>query len=125
MTALSYQTTCPKCGAQLQPVALGPHTAPWLCAGCHRGFWACELSSYARSVYRSDKDDWGFGQSRQSIQTEVEVEQSQALLRGTSLREDQIGVAHVDVITSLANRMGIAFSFASLLKAELVNRGNG
>ncbi len=57
--------TCPRCGAQLEPVALDPQTAPWLCAlannGCAHGWWNAELTSAAHLAYRVPHGDFGHG----------------------------------------------------------------
>lgn len=119
MTAPTYLTTCPKCGAQLQPVALDPATAPWLCANDARGFWAAELSTSARTVYRPRHDDWTLSGARAPIQADVDAEIAQAQSRGTSLREDQISLASAGVLQSVVGRRGVDTAFAALVTAHL------
>ena len=111
--------SCPKCGKALQPVALGPETAPWLCADCARGYFAAELTTEARALYRPHRDDWGLGSP---LGTLVEKEVADAHLRGTSLREDQFIHTPTDVLTTLAKR-NINVTFKALLEAHLKNVG--
>jgi hypothetical protein len=113
--------TCPKCGAPLQPVALGPETAPWLCAGCSRGFFAAELTPEARAVYRPEHDDWGFT-TRAPIEAAVMLEISDAHDRGTSLREDQFVHTSTEILQGLANRK-LSASFKVLLVTHISNLG--
>lgn len=109
--------TCPKCGAQLQPVALDPNTAPWLCRGCRRGFFACELTKEARAIYRPQHDDWGLGLT--PLHTPRSQEIAAAHQRGTSLREDQFVHTPISVLTSLAKRAALGPEFQTLLETHL------
>ena len=114
--------SCPKCGKALQPVALGPSTAPWVCFGCARGFFAAELTAEARALYRPHHDDWGLGTAKIPLMAAVELEIADARARGTSLREDQFVHTPTDVLTTLAKR-NINVTFKALLEAHLKNVG--
>jgi hypothetical protein len=87
---------CLICGQLLQPVALGPEHAPWLCNHCHRGFFHEELArrGYWRRYYR----DFGH---RGPVQAAVQVELVEAQVRGTSLRPDQLGLVPKEVLLAL------------------------
>jgi hypothetical protein len=123
MTAPSYPTTCPKCGAQLQPVALDPYTAPWLCRICARGWWSAELSTSARSIYRQTHGDFGFSPERIAIQASIAIEIEEARVRGTSLREDHFTLTNPSVLANIAHRPGLDPTFAASLKVGIANRG--
>ena len=125
MTTPTYATTCPKCGAQLQPVALDPLTAPWLCPISARGYWASELSASARAAYRPADDDWGFGLSRAPIAAEIVLEVSDAQMRGTSLRDDQFTLTPLAVLTNLAANRSVNPTFTAQIEVELHNRAAG
>lgn len=58
---LGYLTSCPKCGAQLQPHVGPGQDAPWLCVGCARGWWCAELTTEARARFRPRYNDFGHG----------------------------------------------------------------
>lgn len=65
---------CPKCGRPLDPVDLGPETAPWLCPDCHLGFFNAELSVVARHLYRPRHHDWGRGTPARALREAVAKE---------------------------------------------------
>ncbi len=123
--APTYATTCPKCGAQLQPVALDPLTAPWLCPISARGYWASELSASARAAYKPADDGWGFGASRVVIESGIVLEISDARGRGTSLRSDQFTVTPLAVLTNLAANAGVNPTFTAEIEVERHNRNEG
>lgn len=116
MTPTTYSTACPKCGAQLAPVALDPQTAPWLCAGCHRGYWAPELSTRAREAFRHGHDDWGIARP-EWLRLAVTAERDEAEARGTSLREDQFVHAPRELLAATSKR--VRGPFAEAIAAHL------
>ena len=123
MTPPTYSTTCPKCGGQLAAVALDAQTAPWLCALCALGFWACELSSTARASFRPHHNDWGFGPERAGILTLIDQEIAEAHTRGTSLRDDQFNFVEPSFLSALKARARTNPAFKSLIETQLSNMG--
>lgn len=117
---MSYRTDCPKCGRTLAPTALGPDTAPWLCNDCHRGFWAAELTVQARSLYRQRFHDFGLGRPGLAVRAAVVAEHGGAMDRGTSLRPDQLPLAHKDHLSGLRD---VSEDFAAAVAVELARRG--
>ena len=120
MTTPNHPVTCPKCGGQLQPVALDPNTAPWLCPICSRGFWASELTNESRALHRPNHDDFGFAPV--ALRASVELEIADAQTRGTSLREDQFTLTPTQVLDSLATRPGLDPTFLASLHADISSR---
>ena len=115
---IGYRTDCPRCGKELQPVALDADTAPWLCNDCHRGFWSAELTDVARARYRPARHDWGLGTPAQALRRSVQTEWLAAHGRGTSLRPDQLRMVprtvlecplpprtHPDFVAAVANEL--------------------
>lgn len=123
MTQPSYATKCLACGGPLSPVALDPDTAPWLCQIAHqglRGYWACELASQA-PAYRSQHSDFGFGAPAIALRALVDQEHAAAVTRGTSLREDQLGLVDAATLTRLSTLTGDA-TFAAAVKGALASK---
>lgn len=117
---IGYRTDCPKCGRPLQPVALGPDTAPWLCNECHRGFWSAELTDIARGRYRPRHHDWGLGTPATAIRHSVQTEWLHAHVRGASLRPDQLRSSHIDHLVGLRDcGIQMAADFTEALHAEI------
>lgn len=118
---LSYSTKCPQCGGHLQPVALDAQTAPWLCNECHLGFWAVDLSTDARKSWghRGFVHDAG----SQALHARRLQEHQDALVNGTSLREDQIGVAPLGVLQSALLGPNITPAFKALVQTQITNMG--
>ena len=116
-----YRIGCPKCGKALMPVALGPDTAPWLCADCARGFFTVELTEEARAQYRPDKDDWGHGTPATTLRSKVTDEWVKAQVRGSSLRHDQLDLVDKDTLSRLADAP-VHPDFAAAVKGELAGR---
>ena len=119
----TYKTDCPQCGKELQPVALGPDTAPWLCGptGCSLGFFACELTATARK-------SWGHhgfihGPHSEQLHADRLAEFAQSVSRGTSLREDQIGIASTELLQSLTLNPNVSAAFLALVQTQLTNSG--
>lgn len=121
---IGYRTTCPKCGGPLEVVALDPDSAPWLCNVCHRAFWAAELTDVARDLYRPRHHDWGQGTPARAVRQSVQTEWLYAHARGTSLRADQLRIAHTEHLVGI-RRSGLKFAdeFSDLLDAEIAGRG--
>lgn len=119
---MTYPTKCPSCGASLQPVALDPETAPWLCPIFHpglRGFFTAELTS---GLFRSQHSDFGFSPDRLTLREAVHAELAAARLRGSSLREDQIGLADVSLLQFVHDHQQVHESFRALVAAQLASR---
>jgi len=124
MSQPTYPTKCLACGHALDPVALDPDTAPWLCPVVHpglRGYWACELSSQA-PAYRSQHADFGFGAPAIALRALVDQEHAAAVTRGTSLREDQLGLVPAAVLTRLSALPPGDAAFTAALTAALAPR---
>lgn len=122
----AYATSCPTCGAQLDPVALAPPTAPWLCPVVHpglRGYWAAELSDAARALFRPRHADFGFGHEGRLVRGVVLVEARDAFVRGISLREDQLRLARPAVLNAVKLRAGVHPAFLALVDAALTAKG--
>lgn len=122
-TAPTYPTTCPICGAQLQPVALDALTAPWLCPNDGRGFWAADLSAAARAVCDAKTWTWSDPKVHAAVRQERDAELVSAVQRGTSLRDDQFAYAHVSVLQGIVGYAHIDPSFAAQIRTQLHNRG--
>lgn len=121
---IGYRTECPKCGQDLEPVALGPESAPYVCNTCHRGFWAAELTDVARDLYRPRHHDWGQGTPGQAVRRSVQTEWLHAHARGTSLRFDQLGMAHIDHLVGLRDSgLPLHDDFVAELHREIEGRG--
>lgn len=100
----TYLTSCPNCGAQLAPHAGHPDAAPWVCHGCHLGFWTSELSHEARELYRPKFHDWGFGENSQTLRTTVHLEHAAAHKRGTSALPEHLGQLEPEHLKQLQRR---------------------
>lgn len=114
---------CPHCGNELTPIALGPDTAPWLCAGCHRGYFNAELTSEARARYRPAARDYGTGKGKVAIRQAVELEVQAARLRGTSALPEHLPFLTVPNLRGVANLRGVQPDMAKAITAELTRRG--
>ena len=117
----TYKTDCPQCGKALQPVALSPQTAPYLCSGCSLGFFACELTPTARK-------SWGHhgfihGPHSEQLHADRLSEFTQSVSRGTSLREDQIGIASTELLKTLTLNPNVSVAFLALVQTHLTNSG--
>lgn len=85
---LGYRTTCPNCGGPLR-VHVGPaQDAPWLCDGCHHGWWCAELSDSARAAYRPRHGDF---ERTHPVHRAREVERAVAVLRRHSVPDELHG----------------------------------
>lgn len=118
---IAYAVTCPACGGPLQPVALTPQDAPWLCAAtspCHRGFWATHLGVEGRKLYRKHHHDLGHGLASENLMRRIELERAAAHVRGTSLREDQLSIVSLEALKSI-RPLG---EFKTLVEDEIARR---
>jgi hypothetical protein len=117
----TYSYVCPGCGGPLQPLALDAQTAPWLCDVCHFGFWATDLGVAARKQWHGQ----GFTHGADSAQMHSDrmAEFAVAVTNGTSLREDQIGIASVSVLQSAMASASITPAFKALVQTQLTNMG--
>ena len=123
MTQPTYRVTCPLDKLTLLPVVLGPDSAPWFCVGCRTSYWAAELSETARKQYRPAVRDFGYGAPLEQLQRDVEAEIAEAVIRGTSCREDQIGLLPMAGLQRLVDDPRIHGSFRPLVTAELTRKG--
>ena len=107
---------CPICGRPLAPVVLGPETAPWLCAGCHRGWFAAELSAEARAGWVSGQRCFHWRLAAR-LRAAVDQEVAAARQRGTSVRPDQLRHLSVAERAVLAGRRGLDATFLAQVKS--------
>lgn len=112
---MTYLTTCPRCGAELTHVALGPQHTPYLCRECQRGWWASELTTAARVAYSRANDDH---ERHSGVREAVHTEAALAHQRGTSLRPDQIDKVHEQTLTAILN-FRLATDFAEAITNHL------
>lgn len=119
MTA--YLRACPGCGGGLTPVALGPDSAPWLCATCSHGWFCCELAGPARAVFRPQHRDWGHAGGRELKRTR-DLELAEAHARGTSALPEHLPLLSVAQLTTLAPRARMSAEFKALVEAEIARR---
>lgn len=118
----TYPVKCPKCGGTVSPVALDAQTAPWLCSRCARGWFSCELA-VAHLLFRQQYGDFGFGPPAEDLRKQAHQERVDAAVRGTSLREDQLGLTPEDVLKGVATRGHLSPDFAKVVHAHLASRG--
>jgi hypothetical protein len=124
-TITTYSIACPKCGGQLSPVALDAHTAPWLCNhGCGLGFWASELDAAAIKLFDHYKNGRDSSHESQKVRDNCHAERDLAVIRGTSLREDQLAFAPTSMLQSLATLPNLDKSFLALINTQLKNTGH-
>lgn len=86
----TYVTDCPSCGAQLEPHAGHPDSAPWVCHNCYRGFWVAELQPFALRIYDARAHSWQHPFDQQ-LRQRVEEERAAAQVRGTSALPEHLG----------------------------------
>ena len=117
-SSTTYLTSCPKCGAQLTPIAVHPDSTPWACYECHLGFWVSELSHEAREMYRHQLHDWGHGAAPNALRAKVLEERNEARNRGTSALPEHLGMLPKDHLKRL-QRLVLHKDFAKLVKGAL------
>ena len=123
MSSPTYPIACPRCGKTLDCVAMDSSTAPYLCHGDGRGFFACELTDDARSVYNADMNSWVDGEIGDAVTVGVQQELSDALVRGTCLREDQLGLVPLTSLQYVATLPDIDPDFLALVETQITNSG--
>jgi hypothetical protein len=124
-TTTTYSIACPKCGGRLSPVALDAHTAPWLCNhGCGLGFWASELDAAAIKLFDPHKNGRDSSPESQKVRDNCHAERDLAVIRGTSLREDQLAFAPTSMLQSLVTLPNLDKSFLALVSTQLKNTGH-
>lgn len=123
MTQPTYRVTCPLDKLTLLPVVLRPDSAPWYCVGCRYSYWAAELSEAARKQYRPAVRDFGYGEPLEQLQRDVEAEIAEAVIRGTSCREDQIELLPLVGLQRLADDPRVHESFRAKVTPELIRKG--
>lgn len=115
---MAYTQSCPACGRQLQPVALDPQTAPWLCNTCCLGFWVAELeqSHMWHHTLRS------FGHAGHAARrAAVEAEAAAAIARGSSAREDQLMLLSLSQLQAIQKKA--SGTFLALVTAAIKAKG--
>lgn len=65
---------CPHCDEPLEAIEGHPDWAPWVCRGCHHGYWNAELTDEARAMYRPEYRDWGLHPAAWKLREAVKVE---------------------------------------------------
>lgn len=98
---MTYLLSCPNCGAQLQPVVLGPDSAPWLCALCHISFWVAELSGQARDAWQPTVKCYDWRARREMLDRATADEAAAASLRGTSALPEHLGLLSAGQLSTL------------------------
>lgn len=63
------------------------------------------------------------GPHEQVLHNARQTEFTQSVSRGTSLREDQIGIASTELLQSLALNPNIDAAFLALVNTQLANKG--
>lgn len=121
MSTVAYHRHCPICGAALVPNATNPYTAPWRCDVCLISWWVSELTQEARAAFRVRQEDWGTlnSASHKAVRAAVHEELARALIRGTSVRQDQLGLIPPATLTAILRQFNINPSFVTAIKAAL------
>lgn len=81
--APDYQPTCPICGADLQPVLLGPDSPPWVCVGDSRAWWPSELVEEYRKDFNPVLREFR-GKARRELPQRIIEDRDNARFLGTS-----------------------------------------
>ena len=82
------------------------------------------MTDVARGRYRHRHHDWGQGSPASAIRRSVQTEWLQAHGRGTSLRADQLRIAHKDHLSGVRDSgLKMADDFTAAVVAELERRG--
>lgn len=119
---MNYLRTCHICGQELVPSAHGPSTPPWQCLECHHAWWTSELSQEARQAFQPNRRDFGYKGTPQDswVAGQRSQEMAEALHRGVSLRPDQLGLVHHDLLHSLLQRFpDMHADFANHIRAQV------
>ncbi len=82
---------CLHCGAPLQWTALAPDVTPWVCLICHHGYWHSEVTAESRQAYNPAIKYWE-PDYQPVLHQAIDQERTHAVMRGSSLRPDQIGL---------------------------------
>lgn len=113
-----YLLDCPSCGQQLTPSLGDWQTPPWACHIDHRLFWVEELLPLSRQNFRPQYHDFGYGDHNKGLVARRYAETIAAQLRGTSVREEQLGLLDKGTLEGLMKRKKIDPGFMELIKAE-------
>lgn len=97
---------CPTCGQQLSPHVGMPESPPWVCHVCRHMYWVCELHGDARAKFRPAFRDFGYGAHNDKLKMDREIEYRDAIKRGCSVREDQLGMLSSDELVALGKMKG-------------------
>lgn len=120
----SYLTSCPNCGAQLQPVLLDPTVAPWVCVvpACRRGWFACELTAEARKAWVSAHRSHTPTFRQATLDAALAAELAGAHARGSSARPEQLAVLDLASLNTLAALVPPGGSFHAQVQAAITAR---
>ena len=114
-----YMLTCLNCGGGLEPYAGDPDGAPWVCHGCHLGFWVSELSQEARALYRPRFNDFGRFRDTEALRGRCHAERADARARGTSCLPEHIGLLEATHLRFLHERFPLSDEFRAQILARL------
>lgn len=117
---MDYLLTCLICGSQLQPVVLGPDSAPWLCHVCHRGYWVCELGDDGRRGWERKHRSFK-GWAHVVLEPLRGAELEAARERGTSCLPEQLAMLQVAQLQALLKQ--VREPFAALVAAAVKAKG--
>jgi len=119
---MNYFRGCPICGQELQANAHAPEIAPWRCDECRRSWWVAELTMEARQHFQLHRRDFGYQGTpgHEMVAAGVLAERVAANGRGVSVRRDQLGLVHRDVLAGLlARHPNIHSNFADEMKMQV------
>lgn len=115
--------TCPNCAGPLLPVAGSPETPPWLCTGCHRGWWPSELTEEARSTWNPLVRAFRPA-NRADARAAVAADLDAAAKRRTSLLPGQVRDVSAEALAAVADGP-LSPAMQSAVAAELARRKKG
>jgi len=115
---LTSPLRCPKCGQPLRVLVAAPTVAPWHCDPCGLSWFNSEVT--AREKWNRAWA-WSNPVIRAQVAKGVQEELAAAQGRGTSLREDQLALAHRSVLDTLLPKL--RGEFATMVAGELQKRG--
>ncbi len=117
----AYDTTCPHCGGALQPIALDPATAPWLCVACHIGWWTTELQADVRVQWIPASQSFHWRAVPWLIST-IDQEQAAAASVGTSARADQLALFSLETLQTLSSQPTLNRGFQGQVGAMIAQK---
>jgi hypothetical protein len=124
--AEAYHRECLRCGGSLYPVAQGPEIPPWVCPECLVFYWVAELTQEARQSYRHAQHDFGWlgTPEHTAVERAKATEREKALLRGVSVRQEQLGLVPKEDLKALHRRHQgrLSTNFEGHLQQQLKKR---